>query len=39
MEINGGKTLDEAMDYYMKNIHSAMGLKGTFMPENIKLLL
>lgn len=38
VKINGKKTLDEAMDYYMKEIDSSIGLRGDFFTGKYKII-
>lgn len=38
IKINGGKTLDEAMDYYIKEIESSIGSRGDFFTGKYKII-
>lgn len=38
VKINGGKTIDEAMDYYIKEIDSSKGSKGDFFTGKYKII-
>jgi hypothetical protein len=37
-KINGGKTLEESMDYYIREIESSMGLSGAFFTGKYKII-
>jgi hypothetical protein len=38
IEYNGGKTLEESMDYYIREIESSMGLSGAFFTGKYKII-
>lgn len=38
VKINGGKTIDEAMDYYIKEIESSIGSRGDFFTGKYKII-